>query len=194
QAGQLDMIERLAATDLDAAKKDNRLKVATITSLAYEDLATNVNNGEQSKNPFGQDKRLRQALDLTIDREALNPVGFTGGFAPATQGVPPSSPWYVKSMPIQPRDVVKAKTLLAAAGMPHPSATLVVENTPEQQRAAQVIQAMAGEAGFDLKIQAVELAAQLNAEVTGDFQLGLTNWSGRVAPDGNLYNFVGCKA
>jgi peptide/nickel transport system substrate-binding protein len=194
QAGQLDMIERMAATDLDAAKKDSRLKVATITSLAYADLATNVNNGEQSKNPFGQDKRVRAALDMSIDREALNQVVFNGEFVAGNQWEPPSSPWYVKSMPIPPRDVAKAKALLAAAGMPHPSATLLVENTPEQQRAAQVIQAMAGEAGFDLKIQAVELAAQLDADVTGDFQLALTNWSGRVDPDGNLYNFVGCKA
>jgi peptide/nickel transport system substrate-binding protein len=194
QSGGLDMIERMAATDLDAARKDSRLKVATITSLAYEDIATNVNNGERSKTPIGQDKRLREALDLSIDRVALNQVVFNGEFAPGNQWEPPNSPWYVKSMPIAPRDVAKAKTLLAAAGVPHPSVTLLVENTPEQQRAAQVIQAMAGEAGFDIKIQATELASQLAAEVKGDFQIVMGNWSGRTDPDGNLYNFVGCKA
>src|SRR5277367_4089116 len=58
QSGQLDLIERMAATDLDAARKDSRLKVATITSLAYEDITINTNNGEHSKTPIGQDKRV----------------------------------------------------------------------------------------------------------------------------------------
>jgi peptide/nickel transport system substrate-binding protein len=97
-------------------------------------------------------------------------------------------------MPIPARDVAKAKSLLAAAGASRPSVTLMVENGPEQQRAAQVIQAMAGEAGFDIKIQAVELASLLASNVAGDFQIVLGNWSGRTDPDGNLYNFVGCKA
>ncbi len=194
QSGGLDMIERMAATDLDAARQDSRLKVATITSLAYEDIGINVDNGERSKTPIGQDKRVREALDLSIDRNALNQVVFNGAFAPGNQWEPPSSPWYVKDMPVPARDVAKAKALLAAAGAPHPSVTLLVENGPEQQRAAQVIQAMAGEAGFDIKIQAIELASQLAAEVKGDFQAVMGNWSGRADPDGNLYNFVGCKA
>src|ERR1700722_9461050 len=97
-------------------------------------------------------------------------------------------------MPVPPPYIAKATALLPAAGTPHPSVTLLVENGPEQQRAAQVIQAMAGEAGFDIKIQAIELASQLAAEVKGDFQAVMGNWSGRADPDGNLYNFVGCKA
>src|SRR3984957_19270084 len=144
QSGGLDMIERMAATDLDAARQDSRLKVATITSLAYEDIGINVDNGERSKTPIGQDKRVREALDLSIDRNALNQVVFNGAFAPGNQWEPPSSPWYVKDMPVPARDIAKAKALLAAAGTPHPSVTLLVENGPEQQRAAQVIQAMAG--------------------------------------------------
>src|ERR1700722_11098196 len=144
QSGGLDMIERMAATYLDAARQDSRLKVATITSLAYEDIGINVDNGERSKTPIGQDKRVREALDLSIDRNALNQVVFNGAFAPGNQWEPPSSPWYVKDMPVPARDIAKAKALLAAAGTPHPSVTLLVENGPEQQRAAQVIQAMAG--------------------------------------------------
>jgi len=34
----------------------------------------------------------------------------------------------------------------------------------------------------------------LAAEVKGDFQMVMGNWSGRTDPDGNLYNFVSCKA
>jgi len=194
QSGQLDLVERVAATDLDTVRKDTRLKLATITSLAYNGITINTGNGDRAKNPLGQNTQVREALELSIDRTALNQVVFNGEFAAGNQWEPPSSPWYVKDMPIPGRDIVKAKALLAAAGVPHPSFTMMVPTNPETLRAAQVIQSMAGEAGFDIKIQATEFASSLDLAVKGDFEAYLIGWSGRTDPDGNLYNFVGCKA
>ena len=61
-----------------------RLKLADITSLAYVGITINLNNGPRSKKPLGQDARVRQALELSIDREALAiltfPSGGKGGF------------------------------------------------------------------------------------------------------------------
>ncbi|HTW52565.1 MAG TPA: ABC transporter substrate-binding protein [Stellaceae bacterium] len=194
QSGQFDLIERLAATDLDAASKDSRLKIATITSLAYEGITINLNNGERAKHPLGQDKRVREALELSIDRNALNQVVFNGQFTPGNQWEAPSSPWYVKSIPIPARDVAKAKSLLAAAGVPHPSFTLMVPNNTEATNESQVIQSMAAEAGFDIKLQSTEFASSLDLASKGDFEAYQIGWSGRTDPDGNIYNFVGCKA
>ncbi len=194
QSGGLDMIERLAATDLETARKDSRLKVATITGLGYQSLSINLNNGPRAQNPLGQDPRVREALELSLDRAALNEVVFNGLFQPGNQWVGPSNPFYVKSHPAPARDVAKAKQLLAAAGAPNPRVTLMMTTVPEMMRAAQVIQAMAAEAGFDIKIQATESGAALQASVDGQFELSLNGWSGRTDPDGNLYNFVSCKA
>jgi peptide/nickel transport system substrate-binding protein len=194
QSGQLDLIERVAATDLDTVRKDGRLKLSTITSLAYNGITVNLNHGERAKNPLGQDKRVREALELSIDRAALNQVVYNGEFAPGNQWEAPSSPWYVKDMPIPMRDVAKAKSLLAAAGAPKVSFAMMVPTNPETLRAAQVIQAMAAEAGFDIKIQATEFAASLDLATKGDYESYLIGWSGRTDPDGNLYNFVSCKA
>jgi peptide/nickel transport system substrate-binding protein len=97
-------------------------------------------------------------------------------------------------MPIPARDVAKAKSLLAAAGVPHVGFTMMVPNNTEPMRAAQVIQSMAAEAGFDIKIQATEFASSLDLLQKGDYEAYLGGWSGRTDPDGNLYNFVGCKA
>jgi peptide/nickel transport system substrate-binding protein len=193
QSGSLDMIERLAATDLDAAKKDSRLKVYPVTSLAYTAMSVNLGNGPRSKSPIGQDPRVREALELSLDRAALNDVVFNGLFTPGNQWVDPKNPFYVKSHPIPARDVAKAKQLLAAAGVPHPHLTLLITTVPETQRAAQVIQAMASEAGFDIQIQAAESNTAIQASVDGQFELYLTYWSGRIDPDGNLFNFVSCK-
>jgi len=194
QSGGLDLIERVAATDVDTVKRDGRLKLGEITGLGYIGITTNLNNGPRSKNPLGQDPRVRQALELSIDRAALNQVVFNGLFQPGNQWEPPGNPYYVKSMPIPERDVAKAKQLLAAANMPRPSVTLMVPTNPEVLQAAQVIQSMAVESGFDIKIQATEFASSLDLAVKGDFEAYLIGWSGRTDPDGNIYNFVACKA
>jgi peptide/nickel transport system substrate-binding protein len=194
RSGSLDLIERLGPTDVDAVRKNPDLKFADSSSLGYTGLTINLNNGPQSKNPLGQDKRVREALELSIDRAALNAVAFNGMFEPGNQSVSPGNPYYIKSLPIPPRNVAKAKELLAAANVPHPVVRLMVPNSPELMRAAEIIQAMAGEAGFDIKIEATEFATSLNRATKGDFEAYLIGWSGRTDPDGNIYNFVACDA
>ena len=65
--------------------------------------------------------------------------------------------------------------------------------TSDAQRLAQVVQAMAKEAGFDVKIQATEFATSLNLADKGQFDAYVLAWSGRADPDGNLFSFYGCK-
>src|SRR6516164_9125870 len=194
QSGGLDLTQRVAATDLDTARKDPHLKIVTITGLGYNGITINLANGERSKTPLGQDARVRHALELSIDREALNQVVFNGEFQPGNQWVPPSSPYYVKALPIPSRDTDKAKALLTAASAPNPIVPMMVPNTPELLQAAQVIQAMANETGFDIRIQATEFASSLQLSEKGDFEAAQLGWSGRADPDGNIYNFVSCKA
>lgn len=193
QSGSLDLIERVAATDLDTVKHDSRLKLSTITGLAYNGITINTGNGDRAKTPLGQDPRVREALEWSIDRDALNQVVFNGQFQPGNQWEPPNNRYYIKDYPVPGRDVAKAKALLAAAGVPKPSFEMMVPTSPEAERAAQVIQAMAGEAGFDIKIRATEFASALDLAVKGDYQAFLVGWSGRTDPDGNIYNFVSCK-
>jgi peptide/nickel transport system substrate-binding protein len=194
QSGALDMIERVAAHDLDSVRGDPRLKLAAITALGYQGITFNLANGERSKTPLGQDARVRQALELSIDRAALNEVVFNGEFEPGNQWVPPQNPYYLKDFPIPKRDVGKARDLLASANAPNPVVAMMVPNSPEPLQVAQVIQAMAQESGFDIRIAATEFASSLELTARGDFEAYQTGWSGRVDPDGNIYNFVSCKA
>ena len=194
QSGGLDLIERVAAADLDIVRKNSRLKLAAITGLGYTGITINLANGERSKTPLGQDPKVREALELSIDRGALNQVVFNGEFAAGNQWVPPGNPYYLEEMPITRRDVAKAKDLLAAAGVPNPVVAMMAPNTPEVLQVAQVVQAMAKESGFDIRIQATEFASSLQLSAKGDFEAFLLGWSGRTDPDGNIYNFVSCKA
>ena len=82
---------------------------------------------------------------------------------------------------------------LKEAGAPNPSFTLVTATTSDAQRLAQVVQAMAKEAGFNIKIQTTEFATSLNMADKGEFEAYVLAWSGRADPDGNIYSFDACK-
>ena len=193
QSGGLDFIERAAATDLPAIRKDSRLKLSSIVELGYQGLTINTDSGPRANTPLGKDARVRKALELSIDRDVINQVVYNGEYQAGNQWVPPPNFYYAKNAPIPKRDVAKAKELLKEAGVPNPSFTLMAATSPDIQQVAQVIQAMAKEAGFDVKIQATEFASALKFAEAGDFEVHLIGWSGRPDPDGNLHTFVSCK-
>jgi peptide/nickel transport system substrate-binding protein len=195
RSGALDIMERLLATDIPTVRGDNRLKLATSPSLAYTGLTINLANTDQAKNPLGQNAKVRQALELTIDREALNQVVFNGEFTPGNQWSSPTNPYYIQKFPIPKRNIEKAKALIKEAGVTPPiTLDLMVPNQPDVKQVSEVIQAMAAEAGFDLKIRLTEFATSLSEGTKGNFQLYLIGWSGRVDPDGNLHFLLTCNA
>jgi peptide/nickel transport system substrate-binding protein len=196
KSGGLDLIERALATDLKEIRADPRLKLATQIEIGYQGLTLNLANGEAGKNgPFGKDPRVRQALEAAIDRKALSDVVFNGEVLPGNQWVSPKSPYFQQKFPVPGRDVAKAKKLLAEAGVATPVAVdFMVTNNPEARQVAEVLQAMAAEAGFDLKIRVTEFATSLTEAEQGRFQAFLIGWSGRVDPDGNSYIFFKCGA
>src|SRR5690606_9559296 len=113
RAGDLDMLERLAATDAGSVKGDSSLAYAEAIGIGYQAITVNLGNGDRAKNPFGEDARLRQAFSLAIDREALNQVVFEGAFAPGNQPFPPNSPWYDSADPVPGR---RCRTMGCSAG------------------------------------------------------------------------------
>jgi peptide/nickel transport system substrate-binding protein len=60
----------------------------------------------------------------------------------------------------------------------------------ETEAVAQVIQSMAAEAGFDMKIRVTEFATSLKQAEAGEYQAFMLAWSGRIDPDGNSYIFL----
>src|SRR3954469_24580019 len=77
RSGGLDLIERVLATDIKTVQAHPKLKLATAPDLGYLGLTININN-DKNKGPLSQSEKVRQALDLSLDREALHPVVFNG--------------------------------------------------------------------------------------------------------------------
>ena len=194
KSGQLDFIERMASNDVEGVMKDKKYKVSRITEIGYQGITINIGKSEQAKkNPLGRDARVREAFELSLDRQGLAQVVMDNEALVGNQWVSPNNPFYAKNVPMPKRDIEKAKALLKAAGVEKPSFTLVTTTASDAQRLAVVIQAMSREAGFDVKIQTAEFATSLNMADKGEFEAYVLSWSGRPDPDGNLYSFHGCK-
>jgi peptide/nickel transport system substrate-binding protein len=193
RSGDLDMLERLAPSDVAGVQADGNLSFASAISQGYQGITVNVNNGARSETPFGKDARVRQALSLAIDREVINQVVFEGTYAPGNQPFPPSSPWYDQTNPVQARDVDTAKALLAEAGVERVAVEIQAANNPVQLQLMQVIQAMAAEANIDISIKATEFATMLQEQTAGNYDATQVGWSGRTDPDGNIHAFATCE-
>jgi peptide/nickel transport system substrate-binding protein len=191
QAGALDIVEYILPTDVPAVQKDARLKTAIGDSLAYTGITVNTDNGSARETTLGKNALVRQAFELALDREALIQVVYNGMYTPTVQANPPSSPFYFQDLKPPARDVAKAKALLKQAGVSVPvPVTLTITNGSDIQQAGEVIQSMASEAGFDVKLKAMEFASSLQAAYAGDFQAYLIGWSGRADPDGNMWQML----
>lgn len=194
RAGDLHMLERLAATDVQSATDDADLIVEKATSLGYQGITINVANGERANNPLGANPGVRKALSLAVDRDVINQVVFEGAFAAGNQSFPPTSPWYNADFPVPARDVEAAKALLAEAGFPDGiDIEIQVANNPVQMQLMQVVQAMASEAGIRIELVAKEFATLLQDQSAGDYTASQIGWSGRVDPDGNIHQFMTCE-
>jgi len=200
RSGDIDLMHLVGPTDAGNLKKEGRFQVKGVTGMGYQGLTVNIGNKTGKREPPGDlgtplanDPRVREALELSIDREALNKVAWDGQYTPGCTPLSPVSPYFDKSNKCPSRDVAKAKQLLAAAGVKTPyTFELMVVNNPQQLRVGQIVQGMASEAGFDIKLRPTEFASGLKDYDAGKYQGFLIGWSGRVDPDANIHQFHSC--
>jgi peptide/nickel transport system substrate-binding protein len=203
RSGDVQVLDAVAPTDVDALQSDPNLSLLTSDSLGYQGITVNIANANGVGKPaaplpanltskMATDPRVRQAFELSLDRDAINKVVFQGKFAPACGPISPSSPFSSDAaQACAKHDPAAAKALLQQAGVTTPfRISMIVANTPDGARLGQAIQAQAKEGGFDLRLVPTEFAASLDKTDKGDYQMFQVGWSGRVDPDGNIANFV----
>jgi peptide/nickel transport system substrate-binding protein len=191
QSGALELMERVEPDDMRTIQRNPRLKTVAYDGLGYQGITYNTGNGARANTPFGKDARVRQAFELAIDRAVINQVVYEGAWTITAQPVPPGNPLAVPGFRPEPRDVPRARALLREAGVTTPVAVeMTIPNNPDLRQVGEVIQAMVKEAGFELKLSAMEFASSLQAANRGEFETYLIGWSGRVDPDGNTWSFI----
>lgn len=179
RAGQLDLIERVGPSDIADVRRDRRLQMVEATAIAYQTLSINLATGAL------RDPRVREALERSIDRGVINQVALEGLFVPNNQVEAPGMPYHFADLAPPARDPARSRALLREAGHERLAFRLLVTNAPVEQQVAQIIQAMAAEGGFEVRIQAMESSAMVAATQRGDYDAAIVIWSGRADPDGN---------
>ncbi|MDQ6919077.1 MAG: peptide ABC transporter substrate-binding protein [Candidatus Dormibacteraeota bacterium] len=129
KSGDTDLGLDLIAKDLDALNSASNAKIVHATGLLDEFLSINQGNNSTGcdsqqfaatcgkPTPFANDKPLRQALDLAIDKDAMN-TQLVGGIGKTMNGpfVSALVPYYDTSIPAFKMDVAKANSLLDGDG------------------------------------------------------------------------------
>jgi peptide/nickel transport system substrate-binding protein len=201
RSGDVDVIDRLEPTDLPTIKKDKNLSTLAVTSLGYQGLTVNVGNRNglgkprgKVNTPLASDPKLREAFDAAIDRKGIAKIVFDDGVEPACSPISPVNPLHDESLDCPGRDLAKAKKLVKESGAKTPVPVTMMLNTDAiNLRLGQVIQAMTKEAGFQVKLQPTEFTSALDKGDAGDYDTFQIGWSGRVDPDGDIYEFVASK-
>ncbi len=190
QAGAVDLAD-IVPTDVDAVKANSKLQLSTAGSLGYAGLTINVGNGPRADTPLGRDPRVRKALQLSLDRDAIIQVVYNGLYTPNAQAVSPENPLHVAVLKPPTRDIAKAKALLAEAGVKLPVVVpLMIPNSPQVLHVGEVVQSMAKEAGFDIQVVAMDFGTTISASQKGDFSAWLIGWSGLLDADSNIWAFL----
>jgi peptide/nickel transport system substrate-binding protein len=124
-AGDVDMLTDIPTQDVARLRTDRKLKIVDGPEVRTIYLAPDVGSPElkhsnvKGKNPFA-DKRVRQALSMTIDREAIKRTIMRGMSIPAGIMVAPGVNGNTPDIDVPTKvNVEGAKKLLADAGYPN---------------------------------------------------------------------------
>ncbi len=169
----------------EAAQPGARFRLLEHGAIAWTAISLNV-----TKPPF-DNKAVRQAFAATIDREALANVVLQGAAFPAYAFFPNGTPAFDPAWKLPPRNVAAAKEKLTAAGHPGGvSFTLVTQPGQMRQAVVQAVQAMAADAGIQVRIEVVDEGTMIEQISHLQAQAGLIEWSGRPDPDQDIYQFT----
>lgn len=188
KAGQLDLITRVPATDVAALKRDPKLTVQTIETvyvfnveMDMRERAPGVSAKDGSplaKNPF-LDLRVREAIDLAIDRKTLAEIAMEGLGSPASQMVTPSIFGYNKALGDRKYDPAAAKKLLADAGYPNGFRIqfhFTQDRLPGDTQVGTSIAQMLAAIGIDARPNAAPAAVFFPARTRGEFSMSMSGW------------------
>ncbi|SFP87640.1 peptide/nickel transport system substrate-binding protein [Amycolatopsis arida] len=165
----IDVISSITAPDaIPQFERDTRFTVLQGTTNGEVVLAYN------NARPPLDDVRVRRALTLAVNREALLTTAWAGRGTLIGSMVPPTDPWYEDLSGHYPYDPGRARALLAEAGQPTPTLRLRVPNLPYAVSAAQVVASELGKVGVTVAIEPLDFPAVWLQQVFTDHDYDLS--------------------
>jgi peptide/nickel transport system substrate-binding protein len=189
QGGSVDAIVQFQAIGGEGLLENPDFTVLDLQASTHRQIWMRCDTGQF------RDPRVRQALALTFDRQAMVDTLFRGRAEIANDHIIPSfAPFYNDSVPQRPKDDEAARQLLSAAGFPNGlKADLHAAELQEIPDLAALIQSGAKAAGFDLTLAIESLdtfygsqwcpAEPADPPCSGAAELGIVDYGHRPTPD-----------
>ncbi|MFC4167312.1 ABC transporter substrate-binding protein [Teichococcus aestuarii] len=206
-SGDVAMIDNVPTPDIAKLRADNRVSVVEGTSLrliflgldVFRAVSPDITGPEGEKlerNPL-QDRRVREALSIAINRPAIVQRVMEGAAVPAGQFMPPGAFGHEPAIPVPAYDVNRARTLLAEAGYPKGFSVTLRGPNDRYVNDAQILQVVAQmwtRIGVKTQVDAQPLATligRLNRSEASAYLLGWSNSLGE--PSTSLRAILGTR-
>ena len=194
KAGECHVMTYPNPADLQAMESD-----ADINLLQQEGLNVGYLAFNTEKQPF-TDKRVRQALNLAINKQAIIDVVFQGAGKIAKNPIPPTIWSYNEATQDYSYNPDRAKALLQEAGVSGLKTNIWAmpvqrPYNPNAKRMAELIQADWAKVGVEAEIVSFEWGEYLKRSKDGEHETVLLGWTGDNGdPDNFMYVLLGCDA
>jgi peptide/nickel transport system substrate-binding protein len=184
-AGDHDVVEAPATGDIPRLRENAniRLAVAPTTRLIFLQLdqrePSPFVNGGNGPNPL-RDPRVRQALSLAIDRNAITARVMDGLATPAAQFLPEGMAGIIPGLPVLPHDPARARALLAEAGYPNGFTMTLHATNNRYVNDARVAQALAQyltRIGVRTEVDAMPSNVYFGRRARREFSVPMGGWA-----------------
>ena len=195
RANECQIMGYPAMADLASIRADASLRMLEQAGLNIGYLGLNT-----SKKPF-DDRRVRLAVNMAIDRKAILDAVYQGAGTAATTLLPPTLWAFDAQIPAYPHDPDKARALLAEAGykdgLDVDLWAMPVQRpyNPDARRMAELMQSDLAAVGVRAKIVSLEWGEYRKRVAQGDDQSAEFGWTGDNGDPDNFYMpLAGCAA
>ena len=185
QAGDIDVVWDLPLDQVKALEGNPALRVDSVPTASWDGAIMN------NLIPPFNDKRVRQAFHLAVDKADVVELTLFGQGVETISPIPPSHPFYARDIAVPKADPAAARKLLAEAGYPQGVKVTIVApvGRPVRERLAVTLQQLAKPGGFDIQVQRVPFS-NFSAEVSGKVPLYIDGFFGRPTVDTSVYAFL----
>ena len=175
RSGQLHVVSALPVTRIESWQRENPAVLRREPFLGTDFFRLNVSQ------PPLDDRRVRRALALALDREALVARALRSTKLPAHSLVPPGLAGYTPADGLR-SDAAVARRLLAEAGYPGgkgaPPITILFNSSAQHRAVCEVVQEMwRQELGLDVRLENQEKKVVHDAQRSGAFQVLRSSWT-----------------
>jgi peptide/nickel transport system substrate-binding protein len=190
QSGDVDVIDQVPPRDVVGLRKNEKLTVVSAPGQRLIYIAPDVGRADSpfvtdtagnhlAKNPL-QDVRVRRALSLAINRDAIRDRVMDGFSAPTGQIMPEGATGYEPSIKPDPYDPAEAKKLLAEAG--YPDGFGITLHGPNDRyindsKLVEAVSQMWTRIGVKTKVDTMPSATYFSRAIRFEFSIRLAGWA-----------------